>query len=115
MKTLESMKQFIRENNFTALVNELVTGADMDVADAVEYVYHMKPLSTALFESMFFVLWSIGGNYMYKMLVKAIAAIQSENDRDECYWQIDRAFEEERISFEDHELLYGLAGMVEFA
>ena len=34
MKTLESMKQFIRENNFTALVNELVTGADMDVADA---------------------------------------------------------------------------------
>lgn len=31
MKTLESMKQFIRENNFTALVNELVTGADMDV------------------------------------------------------------------------------------
>ena len=25
MKTLESMKQFIRENNFTALVNELVT------------------------------------------------------------------------------------------
>ena len=42
MKTLESMKQFIRENNFTALVNELVTGADMDVADAVEYVYDMK-------------------------------------------------------------------------
>ena len=27
MKTLESMKQFIRENNFTALVNELVIGA----------------------------------------------------------------------------------------
>lgn len=45
MKTLESMKQFIRENNFTALVNELVTGADMDVADAVEYVYDMKTLS----------------------------------------------------------------------
>ena len=36
-------------------------------------------------------------------------------NRDECYWQIDRAFEEERISFEDHELLYGLAGMVEVA
>ena len=85
MKALESMKQFIRENNFTALVNELVTGADMD------------------------------GNDMFKKLVKAIAAIQNENDRDECYWQIDRAFEEERISFEDHELLYGLAGMVEVA
>lgn len=52
---------------------------------------------------------------MFKKIVKAIAAIKTENDRDDCYWQIDRAFEEERISFEDHELLYGLAGMVEVA
>ena len=52
---------------------------------------------------------------MFKKIVKSIAAIKTENDRDECYWQIDRAFEEERISFEDHELLYGLAGMVEVA
>ena len=50
---------------------------------------------------------------MFKKIVKSIAAIKTENDRDECYWQIDR--EEERISFEDHELLYGLAGMVEVA
>lgn len=50
-----------------------------------------------------------------RKIVKSIAAIKTENDRDECYWQIDRAFEEERISFEDHELLYGLAGMVEVA
>ena len=42
--------------------------------------------------------------------MKAIAAIKTENDRDDCYWQIDRAFDEERISFEDHELLYGLVG-----
>lgn len=49
---------------------------------------------------------------MFKKIVKSIAAIKTENDRDECYWQIDRAFEEERISFEDHELLYGLAGMI---
>lgn len=54
MKTLESMKQFIRENNFTALVNELVTGADMDVADAVEYVYDMKTLSKAQFARKYF-------------------------------------------------------------
>lgn len=40
---------------------------------------------------------------------------QDRDDRDECYWQIDRAFEEEQISFEDHELLYGLSGMVEVA
>ena len=52
---------------------------------------------------------------MLKKLVKEIAENKNENDRDECYWQIDRAFEEERISFEDHELLYGLAGMVEVA
>ena len=48
---------------------------------------------------------------MFKKIVKAIVA----NDRDDCYWQIDRAFDEERISFEDHELLYGLVGMVEVA
>ena len=52
---------------------------------------------------------------MFKKIVKSIAAIKTENDRDECYRQIDRAFEEERISFEDHELLYGLAGMIEVA
>ena len=50
---------------------------------------------------------------MFKKLVMAIAAIQNENDRDECFGQIDRAFEEERISFKDHELLYGLADKVE--
>ena len=52
---------------------------------------------------------------MFKKIVKSIAAIKTENDRDNCYWQIYRAFEEDRISFEDHELLYGLAGMVEVA
>lgn len=29
---------------------------------------------------------------MFKKIVKAIAAIKTENDRDNCYWQIDRAF-----------------------
>ena len=52
---------------------------------------------------------------MFKKIVISIAAIKTENARDECYWQIDRAFGEERISFEDHELLYGLAGMIEVA
>lgn len=28
---------------------------------------------------------------MFKKIVKSIAAIKTENDRDECYWQIDRA------------------------
>ena len=26
---------------------------------------------------------------MFKKIVKAIAAIKTENDRDDCYWQID--------------------------
>lgn len=30
---------------------------------------------------------------MFKKIVKSIAAIKTENDRDNCYWQIDRAFE----------------------
>lgn len=54
MKTLEAMKSYIREHNFTCLVNELVTGADMDVADAIEYVYDMKTLSKAQFASKYF-------------------------------------------------------------
>ena len=29
---------------------------------------------------------------MFKKIVKAISAIKTENDRDDCYWQIDRAF-----------------------
>lgn len=53
MKTLESMKSFIREHNFTSLVNELVVGADMDVASAVEYVYDMKTLTKAQFASKY--------------------------------------------------------------
>lgn len=53
MKALESMKQFIRENNFTALVNELVTGADMDVADAVEYLRHEDPKQGSVRKQVF--------------------------------------------------------------
>lgn len=54
MKNLDAMKSYIREHNFTGLVNELVTGADMDVASAVEYVYDMKTLSKAQFASKCF-------------------------------------------------------------
>lgn len=67
------------------------------------------------FLSVFAVALLAEGVDRNKKIVKSIAAIKTENDRDECYWQIDRAFEEERISYEDHELLYGLAGMVEVA
>ena len=53
MMKLEAMKSYIRENNLTHLVKELVTGADMDVASAVEYVYDMKTLSKAQFASKY--------------------------------------------------------------
>ena len=39
MKNLEMMKQYIREHNLCGRVRELVEGADMDSADAIEYVY----------------------------------------------------------------------------
>lgn len=54
MMKLEAMKSYIRENNLTHLVKELVTGADMDVASAVEYVYDMKTLSKSQFASKYF-------------------------------------------------------------
>lgn len=54
MKNLDAMKSYIREHNFTGLVKELVTGADMDVASAVKYVYDMKTLSKAQFASKYF-------------------------------------------------------------
>ena len=49
---------------------------------------------------------------MFKKLVKMVSEIKTENDRDATFWQIDRAFEQEKISAADHELLYKLAGMV---
>ena len=49
---------------------------------------------------------------MFKKLVKMIAGIKCEADRWEAWAAIDRAFDAERISFEDHELLYNLADMV---
>ncbi len=49
---------------------------------------------------------------MFKKLVKFIAAIKTESDRNSCFTQIDRAFDAEKISWDDHETLYSLASMV---
>lgn len=54
-----------------------------------------------------------GGFKMFKKLAEMISQIKTENDRDATFWQIDREFEQEKISAADHELLYKLAGMVE--
>lgn len=50
---------------------------------------------------------------MFKKLAEMISEIKTENDRDATFWQIDREFEQEKISAAEHELLYKLAGMVE--
>mgnify|MGYP000242395050 CR=1 FL=1 len=50
---------------------------------------------------------------MFKKLVTMISEIKTENDRDTTFWQIDREFEQEKISAADHELLYKLVNMVE--
>ena len=49
---------------------------------------------------------------MFKKIVRAISEIKSEADRNDCYNQIDKAFDAEKISFDDHEMLYKLAAMV---
>lgn len=49
MATIEIKKNYIRKIGATGLVKELVSGNDMAVADAVDYVYDMKTLSTEAF------------------------------------------------------------------
>lgn len=49
---------------------------------------------------------------MFKKIVCAISEIKTEADRMACYDQIDKAFDAEKISFDDHEMLYQLASMV---
>lgn len=54
MKNIEMMKQYIRENNLTGQVRELVNGADMDSKDAIEYVYDAHVMSKKDFAAKYF-------------------------------------------------------------
>lgn len=54
MKNIEMMKQYIRENNLTGQVRELVNGADMDSEDAIEYVYDAHVMSKKDFAAKYF-------------------------------------------------------------
>ena len=42
-------KEFIKNNNLTAMVRELVEGLGMNSADAIDYVYDMKTMSNEEF------------------------------------------------------------------
>ena len=50
---INEMKEFIKENGKAHLVKELVTGMDMDVESAVEYVYDMITLTREEFASKY--------------------------------------------------------------
>jgi hypothetical protein len=49
---------------------------------------------------------------MFKKLVYEIAAIKTEGDRNECFAEIDKAFDNNKITWNDHETLYNLAAAV---
>lgn len=49
---------------------------------------------------------------MFKKLVYKIAAIKTEGDRDGCFAEIDKAFDNDKITWNDHETLYSLAAVV---
>lgn len=42
-------KEFIKNNNLTGMVRELVDGLGMNSVDAIEYVYDMKTMSNEEF------------------------------------------------------------------
>lgn len=50
--------------------------------------------------------------FTFKELVKQIHKIENYQDRASVWANIDRSFENGRISWDDHELLYDLACMV---
>ena len=47
-------KEFIKNNNLTAMVRELVEGLGMNSADAIDYVYDMKTMSNEEFSKKYF-------------------------------------------------------------
>lgn len=47
-------KEFIKNNNLTGMVRELIEGLGMNSADAIEYVYDMKTMSNEEFAKKYF-------------------------------------------------------------
>lgn len=47
-------KEFIKNNNLTGMVRELVEGLGMNSVDAIEYVYDMKTISNEEFAKKYF-------------------------------------------------------------
>ena len=51
---MEVMKKYLKENNLTQQVRELVFGAGMSAEEAIEYVYDAHTLSNQEFASKYF-------------------------------------------------------------
>lgn len=49
---------------------------------------------------------------MFKKIVAAIAAIDTQEDFDITCGMIDNAFQQEKITWKDHELLYSLISKI---
>lgn len=47
-------QEFIKNNNLTGMVRELVEGLGMNSVDAIEYVYDMKTMSNEEFAKKYF-------------------------------------------------------------
>ena len=47
-------KEFIKNNNLTGMVRELVEGLGMNSAEAIDYVYDMKTMSNEEFSKKYF-------------------------------------------------------------
>lgn len=45
----------------------------------------------------------------YKQLIKLISEAETNEDVEKAWWNIDRAFEHEKITWNDHEILYTIA------
>lgn len=54
MKNIEIMKEYLKNNNLTHLVRELVSGLGMDVNSAIEYAYDGHVLSKEQFSKKYF-------------------------------------------------------------
>lgn len=54
MATLEAMKSYVKIQGKAHLVKELVVGLDMEVSDAVEYVYDHITMSREEFSKKYF-------------------------------------------------------------
>lgn len=53
-----------------------------------------------------------GGKAMFKKIVKQFSEVKTKGDFDAACGAIDTAYQQEKISWNDHEILYGLTALI---